>query len=468
MTLTETGAVRPNRIDALAVAALTLVLLIPAIANGFPLVFPDSGTYLGIAFGREYAIDRSSFYGFFLKPLVALGPNTVGLWIAVAFQAALVAACLWAAARALGLHGLGGLALVAGIAALTSLPWHAGQFMPDAFTGLVLLTAWLASSRDPADHGAPLLWLAAILAALMHYTHLPLLLLAALAGIGAEMLTGLAVRAAMRRAVAAMLAVAITAAIHLGGNALVLERASVSPMGPLFLFARLQEDGLMAPWLQRHCGKDAPPKLCAIAPTLPRDSQQLLWDFERSPLGKMIFHPVSDAERWAWIDRMDAANRGAIGEAPFKFIDGSLHGAAEQFVHFQAIDDLCPDSCRDVTGGIGYSLQRYRPATVPALHASMQAQGTTPKALVRAITTPVAAIGLILLPWLAWLAWRRRDAPALSLLVALLVGLMVNAALGGALSDVHDRYQSRLIWLAPMIAAMLAMRWRASGPKAIF
>ncbi len=56
------------------------------------------------------------------------------------------------------------------------------------------------------------------------------------------------------------------------------------------------------------------------------------------------------------------------------------------------------------------------------------------------------------------MAWRRRDGPALG--AALVAGLLVNAALGGALSDVHDRYQSRLVWLAPMVAAMLAMRWR--------
>ena len=49
---------------ALPIAALTLLLLVPAIHNGFPLIFPDSGTYLGIAFGPEYALDRSSYYGF--------------------------------------------------------------------------------------------------------------------------------------------------------------------------------------------------------------------------------------------------------------------------------------------------------------------------------------------------------------------------------------------------------------------
>ena len=91
----------------------------------------------------------------------------------------------------------------------------------------------------------------------------------------------------------------------------------------------------------------------------------------------------------------------------------------------------------------------------------MQAKGTTPKTLVRAVTTPVAAVALLLLPWLGWRAWRRRDGPALALVAALIAGLLVNAALGGALSDVHDRYQSRLIWLAPMVAAMLAMRWRS-------
>ena len=177
---------------------------------------------------------------------------------------------------------------------------------------------------------------------------------------------------------AALVAVAITAAIQLGANALVLNRASVSPMGPMFLFARLQEDGLMAPWLERHCGKDAPPELCAIAPSLPQDSQQLLWDLSAAH-SEDDFHPASEAERWAWIERWTLANRGAIAEAPLSFIGGSLKGAAEQFVHFQAVDDLCPESCRDVTGGVGYSLQRYRPATVPALHRRCRLKGRPPK-----------------------------------------------------------------------------------------
>ena len=65
----------PTRSAFPAIALLGLLLLLPAIHNGFPLIFPDSGTYLAIGSGPEYALDRSSFYGFLLKPFLALAPG---------------------------------------------------------------------------------------------------------------------------------------------------------------------------------------------------------------------------------------------------------------------------------------------------------------------------------------------------------------------------------------------------------
>ena len=95
-----------------------------ALFNGFPLIFPDTGTYLAIAFGHEYAIDRSSFYGFLLKPVVGLGAGATGLWLAVSAQCLAIGAVIWCAARHVmpdlrAAHVLG-FALL--LAALTSLP----------------------------------------------------------------------------------------------------------------------------------------------------------------------------------------------------------------------------------------------------------------------------------------------------------------------------------------------------------
>jgi hypothetical protein len=440
---------------ALPIAVLTALLLLPAIHNGFPLIFPDSGTYLGIAFGPEYALDRSSYYGLLLKPLVALAPGVFGLWIAVAVQALAVALVLWAVAGRLDAQGSGRwrrLAWIAPAALLTALPWHAGQFMPDALTGILVLLVWLAVSREPGESGTLLLWTAIVLLALTHYTHLPLLLAAAAA-------TFAGMRG-WRRLLPALAAAGLVVGGWIVANGAVFGRWTVSPTGSVFLYARLNEDGLIGPWLDRHCGRDAPPRLCAIRAQLPRDSQQFLWTGAGTPITDLVWHPDPPEARWLWVDMMSQASRGAIAERPGQFLLSSLRGFARQFVSFAPLDDECPNSCGDPSGGITYALGVYRPDTVPALLASHQSQGTTPKALVRAIVWPIEIFALLLLPVALLLAWRRRDMPALSLAAAVVAALLINAAMAGALSDVHDRYQSRLVWLAPFILLMIAWRWR--------
>ncbi len=436
------------------------ILLWPTIFNGFPLIFPDSGTYLGIAYGHEYALDRSSFYGLLLKPLVTSLPRVAGLWLGVAGQALAVSAVLILAAsqlcpRATGIQLLGCIIVTT---LLTSLAWHSAQYMPDAFTGPVLLLAWLAASRDPAAPGAALLWLAAIVLALTHYTHLVLLGAGAGAGILAHAACGLRLRDIVRRAVAAAVAVAAVAGVLIAANRLALGRSTISPMGSLFLYARLNEDGLVPVWLDRHCGRDAPAALCALRGSLPRDSQKLLWGGAATPLTALVWHDV-EGTRWQWIDMMGVANRGAIAEAPLAFAQVAATGSLRQFISFAALDDECPVGCRDLVGGINYTLNKYRPETVAALQASRQVQDTTGKAFVRMMTTPVAALSLLLLPIALVSAWRRRDAVALSLLAAVATGLVTNAMLAGALSDVHDRYQSRVVWLVPFVLLLVAAKW---------
>jgi hypothetical protein len=87
----------------------------------------------------------------------------------------------------------------------------------------------------------------------------------------------------------------------------------------------------------------------------------------------------------------------------------------------------------------------------------------TPKGIVRAIMIPVAALALLLLPLAGWEAWRRRDREAITLVVAVFTALLTNAALTGALSDIHDRYQSRIVWLAPLALFLLIARWNIVG-----
>jgi hypothetical protein len=76
-----------------------------------------------------------------------------------------------------------------------------------------------------------------------------------------------------------------------------------------------------------------------------------------------------------------------------------------------------------------------------------------------AVTTPVAALSILLLPVLLWGAVQRNDKLVMSLLAAVVSALIANAMLAGAFSDVHDRYQSRIIWIVPFVVVLALARW---------
>lgn len=449
----DSGSVRV--IDATAVLSLAAALLLPAIANGFPLVFPDSGTYLSIAFDHGYATDRSSIYGLFLKPLVQL-PGVISVWAPIAVQCVIVGCVLWAALRMVS--GTRARLLVAmATVLLTSVSLHAAQLMPDAFTGVAVLLAWMAARRDLSRNGTALLWLAVSAAALMHYTHLALVAVAALATLCGERAAGVPWARLRGRLGGATAAIAFAVLVQVAVNGMLFGQRKIAPAGPVFLYARLTEDGFITPWLARHCGKDAPQLICELAPRLPRDSQSLLWS-RHSPVRTLIWSSDPKDIRWDIVDAMAEVNRRAIESDPVRFGAVAAGAAARQFVTFAPLDDECPTRCRSGGGGVAQALNKYRPEAAPALDRSLQVTERTPKPALQAIMIPAAALALALMPFLGFEAWRRRDRDSLTLIMATFAALTANAALAGALSDIHDRYQSRLVWLAPFVVLVVCAR----------
>jgi hypothetical protein len=68
------------------------------------------------------------------------------------------------------------------------------------------------------------------------------------------------------------------------------------------------------------------------------------------------------------------------------------------------------------------------------------------------------AIGALIVMATGILALRRRPAPSSDVVlfsVIVVVGLLLNAMICGGIAIVHDRYQGRVIWLLPLIAALL-------------
>jgi len=116
-------------------------------------------------------------------------------------------------------------------------------------------------------------------------------------------------------------------------------------------------------------------------------------------------------------------------------------------------------------------IERYRPALVPDMRAARQQRGQIDFTIINRVHYPLALGSLLLLPLIGGYLLRRKDMNATGELATVcLLALLANAFVCGTLSNPHDRYGARLIWLAIAATAIAAVclyeereRLRATG-----
>ncbi len=422
----------------LAAALLTW----PALLNGYPLVFSDTGTYLSQALNRYLGWDRPVFYSFFLLPL-HLGLTT---WPVVAAQALIAAWVLRVALRALlpACPAWWLAALAAALALASPLPWFAAQIMPDIFTGLLILAlALLVLAPDRLDRAEALgLTALAAFAIAAHLSNLPLAM--TLLGLLLPLRRRLGARVPLGRAgVARVLGAPLAAVLALTGVNLVGHgTAAIAPYGNIFVLARVIYDGPGRDALARSC-PGAGWSLCAVHDRLPATADDFLWRPD-SPLN------LAGGPKRVSVEA-DAIITEAIRAEPGRELAAVLRNVARQLMMFDSGDGLRPWPA-SVTPWINRDFPRSEQA---AYAASRQTTGRTLLPAWLALLHVIVAIAgiagsLVLLPDLL----RRRDVMG-GVIVAVLAGLLANAAIAGALSGPHDRYQSRVTWL-PVLTLLLA------------
>ncbi len=138
----------------------------PALYNGFPLLYPDSMTYLGDGptLARKIFLHQSSnYYGmrsfFYSLSILPLHWNLTA-WPIVAVQAILTAYVLWLVVRSIltSQTVTGYLILIAGLSLLTPLSWYVSIIMPDILGPALYLisTCWcLRAIRSHAGSDLP-------------------------------------------------------------------------------------------------------------------------------------------------------------------------------------------------------------------------------------------------------------------------------------------------------------------------
>jgi len=415
---------------------------------------------------------RSAYYGALLFALQSVGT----LWALAAAQslaAAWLVHRLWRRVQP-DATAWRYVAVMAGLAAATSLPAFAGFAMPDVFAGFAVIAAVvLTVYGDRVGRGETFaLW--AVLAASANFHSSNALVMLCVAAAGAVLLwrTGAPWRRWVRPPVLVGSAIAVAVAAGSVYGLVVKLRSGDTLRRPPFLTARVLADGPGRRWLPTACDHGAKLALCAYRNLPLTDSEDILWSDEPD-LG--VFNLAEFRPR----ERLSREETGfvlrAVAADPIGQVAASLGNVGGQMLAAE-VDEPVRDPAYYLTdpywittnlpglilgmGGCGADSLGCKPRLSAPVFAVVHALGV------------LASLGLLLAQLARPGAFRRvsvdtetRRAAQASALI--LLAVLANAAVCGALSGPFARYEARLIWLVPVLALLvlplLAGRGKAVG-----
>lgn len=426
---------------AIPIVLSAILLLWPALLNGYPIVFDDTGTYLSQAIHRYLGWDRPVFYSLFLFPL----HMTLTTWPAIVAQAVLATHTLHLARRALlpASSPWWLLPFVGFLALATALPWFAAQLMPDLFTPLLILALALLllvpDQLSRLDHVWLVLFAAFMIAAQQSSVVLSLALMTMLVPL--RRLLGAAAplgRMGLARLAAPPL-LAMTALVSV--NFVGYGRVALFPYGNVFLLARVIYDGPGMDALHRDCPASGW-RLCQFLDRFPATSDEFLW-LPDSPIILAGGHKAVSAEA-------DAIIADGLRAEPETELHAWLRNGFTQLGRFASGDELhaCPGT---VTPWIAHDFPRFEGAAYAA--ARQTGNRLAVPAWMQVLHATVAVAGVVGCAGVLVVGLCRRHVAA-GFAAAVLLAVLANAFIAGGFSTPHHRYGSRVMLLAPAVALL--------------
>ena len=427
-----------------AAAAAVLMLLAPALWNGFPLLQYDTGGYLARWYEGHLEVSRSPVYGLYLVLLAR--PD---FWPAVAVQAPLTVWVLWLTLRAHGFARPGPLMMtVAALTVFTTLPWLVSTLFTDIFAGLAVLALYLVALRAEtmAHWERVALVLLIAFSAATHTATLAVVLALLLAGL----MTAAVRRGMMPGLVRGGIAAVLSVVLLLAANYAVAGRLAWTPGGTAIAFGRMLQAGIVARYLKEHCPDPRLPKLCAHRDTIPNNADLFFW-------GTDLFDKLGRFEGLG--EEMRIVVRESLAAYPFEQIAAAARATAEQLVRVATGYGVHTEIWHTY-----WTFERFAPHALPAMKAARQQQGALDFTWINRVHLLVAWGAMLLLIGVLALAARRpRFADVGALASVAVLAILANAAVCGALSNPHDRYGARMVWLAPLVVLIAA--WRAASAR---
>ena len=426
----------------------------PALYNRYPLLYPDSMSYLedGALVARALFLHKFSHdYGgrsfIYCLGILPLHLN-VTLWPVVALNALLTAYVIWLTVRSIlpKKTVVRYLALVLPLSIFTGLSWSVAWIMPDILGPALYLSIYLLVSAPESLSRAERLIVVLIAwwSVASHITHL---LLAA--GICVFLVLLLPLRRPRApqhlRAVGGVAMIIITAAaVHISLHWYLYGKPSLKGKGPPFLLARVIADGPGRWYLQQRCG-DLHLEVCTHVHDLPDNVGDFLWRDDGIWLS-------SSAEQR---ERLQAEETAIVVGTLREYPRDEFMISADHFwkqLHTFGLSDYDPNPWILQKADTVMSVTRSR------YIQTRQAQETLHKEFFDSVQEWTVIASLVVIgTWLVLMRhWSRRVTGLIAIIVTVVIA---NAAVTGILSNVEDRYQARVIWLVPLLAGVLVLEW---------
>ncbi|HEX2901025.1 MAG TPA: hypothetical protein VHS96_15005, partial [Bacteroidia bacterium] len=419
---------------------------LPAIWNGFPLVYSDTGAYLATAFEGQVPLARPTGYGLFIR-WTSLGGN---VWLPLVAQSLLFSWLLLRTVRVVLPENarLGHAVAMAVTVGLTGMGWYASQLMPDIFAGLVVLGFFvLLFDADLGWLGKGAVAIAMYIFCFSHYSHAALLL-----GLAGAMAAFALLQRLRRRKlsfgidriawalVPALLAVLTFFSVnHVNGFGWRMTRSS-----HVFTMARLSETGLLRDYLHETCPEKQWP-LCPYADSLPGTAAEFIWN-DDSPFKRTGYWENSREGYDSLLT--DFFRRG-------NFVKGYLKEACKagyaQLFALSVGEGVTP---YNESSSPYKFFERAMPDQIGPYLASEQFEREFSFEWEKKILWVTMAVSVLLILGIWILGGRGLPSKWVWLSVIACAGYVMNAILTGALANVYSRLQSRVAWLIPLAVCL--------------
>lgn len=416
----------------------TLLLLLGAFYNGFPLLNPDDGTYLNVAFTNSTAADRPPFYSFFIAATAVYKT----IWLPIIFQCLLLSFLIvemilvWLPSAGFKMIGLIFFLLVA----LTPIAWFSGQLSADIFCAIMILSLVLFLEQSAV-------WKSIIFASIFFFSLLThnSNVFSALAFLIFCLVWIYFFHKSQIKKVLQLTTITILAFFTICTVNLIEHQSfTFSKVGHVFLMGKLIEAGILKQFLDDNCRQENYP-LCAYKDSLPSFASDFIW-LEQSPFHKTggwdnskesynhIIHQTLTQPKYIKLHALESITKTASLLRLTYAGDGFYNFSPSSNV-YQYVKNLVPNDL------------------IPMLAAKQQ-QDKLNLDIFNSLYIPFLLLSTFLLLIFSYVTHQK-----FRFYIAVVLGLIVtNAFVAATFANILSRLNARVIWLIPLLFILLLFK----------